>query len=203
VPDHRLLTAVARLAARHRGTFSAETVQAVLIDPYDRLAGEATVTDHLVLLAERFAGQRLDALAHSAGTAHAVPQVLFVCAGNAARSQLAAALLARRAAGRIAVHSAGAHPASGLDPFVARVLAEDGIEAADAFPKPITDDVVAAADLVITMGCGEACPAVPDRYYLDWPVSDPDGATLEEVYAIRDDLDGRTAALLSELLPTT
>lgn len=204
VPDQRLLTAVTRLATRHRGVFSAETIQAVLVDSYDRLAEEATVTDHLVLLAERFAGQRLDALAHTAGViSPAVPHVLFVCAGNSARSQLAAALLQRRAAGSVAVHSAGTDPAPALDPVVAEVLAEEGIATADAFPKPITDDVISAADVVVTMGCGEACPVLPGRRYLDWPVADPAGAGRSEVYAIRDDIDARTSALLAELLPAS
>lgn len=142
VPDTRLRAGVARPAVRHHGTFSSETVQDVLVDSYDRLATKATVPQHLVVPAERFAGQRLDALAHPRDPlAHQVPRVLFVCAGNSGRSQLAAALLARRAAGRLTVHSAGTDPAPVIDPMVEAVLAEDGIELADAFPKPITDDL--------------------------------------------------------------
>jgi protein-tyrosine-phosphatase len=201
VPDNRLLAGVARLAARHQGTFSAETVQAVLVESYDLLADEATVREHLVVLAERFAAQRLNALAHAHGAPGVVPRVLFVCAGNSGRSQLAAALLAHRAQGRIAVHSAGTDPAPALEQHVATVLAEVGIAVDDAFPKPITDDVVSAADVVITMGCGEVCPVLPGRRYLDWPVPDPAGASMDAVCAIRDDLDTRTAQLLAELLP--
>ncbi|MBC2905514.1 low molecular weight phosphatase family protein [Streptomyces cupreus] len=200
LPDERLAAGAARLAIRHTGRFAPETVQRLLTDSYLRLAAPAQVRTHLVVLAERFAAERLDALAHVEGApGSGLPRVLFVCSHNAGRSQLAAALLAHRAAGRVAVSSAGTHPAGEVEPFVAEVLTEAGADVADAFPKPLTDEVVRAADIVITMGCGDACPIVPGRRYLDWPVPDPDGAPIAVVRAIRDDIDTRITDLLASL----
>jgi protein-tyrosine-phosphatase len=200
LPDQRLAAGVARLATRHTGRFSAETVQALLTDSYSLLASTAQVRTHLVVLAERFTAERLDALAHvQGGPGSGLPRVLFVCSHNAGRSQLAAALLAHRAAGRVTVSSAGTHPAAEVEPFIAQVLTEAGADAAGAFPKPLTDEVVRAADIVITMGCGDACPIVPGRRYLDWPVADPDGAPLAAVRDIRDAVDAHVTELLSSL----
>ncbi len=174
LPDERLAVGAARLATRHAGRFSAETIQGLLADSYRCLDATARVTTHLVVLAERLAAERLDALVHIEGApGSGVPRVLFVCSHNAGRSQLAAALLAHRAAGRVVVSSAGAHPAAEVEPYIAQVLTEAGADTAAAFPKPLTDEVVRAADIVITMGCGDACPVVPGRRYLDWPVPGP------------------------------
>ncbi|MFE2282536.1 arsenate reductase ArsC [Streptomyces sp. NPDC059454] len=200
LPDQRLAAGVARLATRHAGRFSAETVQALLTDSYSLLASTAQVRTQLVVPAERFTAQRLDALAHvRGGPGSGLPRVLFVCSHNAGRSRLAAALLTHRAAGRVAVSSAGTHPAAEVEPFIAQVLTEAGVDAAGAFPKPLTDEVVRAADIVITMGCGGACPIVPGRRYLDWPVADPDGAPLAAVRGIRDAIDARITELLTSL----
>ncbi|MEI5525512.1 arsenate reductase ArsC [Streptomyces brasiliscabiei] len=200
LPDERLAAGAARLATRHTGRFAPETVQGVLADSYRRLAETAKVTTHLVVLAERFAAERLDALVHVNGAPGSGPaRVLFVCSHNAGRSQLAAALLQHRAAGRVTVSSAGTHPAAEVEPHIAQVLAEAGADAAGAFPKPLTDEVVQAADIVITMGCGDACPVAPGRRYLDWPVADPDGATVAAVRQIRDDIDARITDLLATL----
>ncbi|MEV4232989.1 arsenate reductase ArsC [Streptomyces bobili] len=200
LPDQRLTAGVARLATRHAGRFSAETVQALLADSYSLLASTAQVHTHLVVLAERFAAERLDALAHVQGAPRSgLPRVLFVCSHNAGRSQLAAALLTHRAGGRVTVSSAGTHPAPEVEPFIAQVLTEAGADAAGAFPKPLTDEVVQAADIVITMGCGDACPIAPGRRYLDWPVADPDGAPLAAVRGIRDAIDAHITELLSSL----
>ncbi|MGW4199355.1 arsenate-mycothiol transferase ArsC [Streptomyces sp. NPDC005004] len=203
LPDERLAAGAARLAARHAGRFSAETVQRLLTDSYRRLAGPASVTTHLVVLAERFTAERLDALAHVQGApGSGLARVLFVCSHNAGRSQIAAALLQHRADGRVTVSSAGTHPGPGIEPHIAQVLTEAGADVAGAFPKPLTDEVVRAADIVITMGCGDACPVVPGRRYLDWPVADPDGAPIAVVRAIRDDIDRRITDLLAGL-PST
>lgn len=199
-PDERLAAGAARLATRHAGRFAAETVQSLLADSYRRLAATARVHTHLVVLAERLTAERLDALAHVQGAPGSrLPRVLFVCSHNAGRSQLAAALLEHRAAGRVTVSSAGTHPVAEVEPRIAHVLGEAGVEVAGAFPKPLTDEVVQAADIVITMGCGDACPVVPGRRYLDWPVADPDGAPIAEVRAIRDDIDARITDLLTSL----
>ncbi|MEU0022006.1 MULTISPECIES: low molecular weight phosphatase family protein [Streptomyces] len=200
LPDERLAAGAARLATRHAGRFSAETVTGLLTDSYRRLAEAASITTHLVVLAERFTAERLDALAHVQGApGSGLARVLFVCSHNAGRSQLAAALLQHRAGGRVTVSSAGTHPGPGIEPHIAQVLTEAGADAADAFPKPLTDEVVQAADIVITMGCGDACPVVPGRRYLDWPVADPDGAPIAVVRAIRDDIDTRITDLLASL----
>ncbi|MBT2415330.1 arsenate reductase ArsC [Streptomyces sp. ISL-12] len=203
LPDERLAAGAARLAVRHAGRFAVETVQRLLSDSYQRLAATAQVTTHLVVLAERFAAERLDALAHAQGAPGArVPRVLFVCSQNAGRSQLAAALLQHRAAGRVTVSSAGTRPGPEVEPYIAQVLVEAGADPAGAFPKPLTDEVVRAADIVITMGCGDACPIVSGRRYLDWPVADPEGASLGAVRRIRDDIDHRITDLLASL-PST
>ncbi|WP_282685272.1 MULTISPECIES: arsenate reductase ArsC [unclassified Streptomyces] len=199
-PDERLSAGAARLAARHQGHFSVETVQQLLTDSYRLLAENARVRTHLVVLAERLTGERLDALAHirTPGTGAAV-RVLFVCGHNAGRSQLAAALLAHRAGERVVVSSAGTDPAAEVEPHVAQVLLESGLSVADAYPKPLTSEVVEAADYVITMGCGDACPVVPGRRYLDWSVADPDGAPIGVVRTIRDDIDAHITDLLAAL----
>ncbi|MER8226477.1 arsenate reductase ArsC [Streptomyces sp. NPDC094143] len=178
-------------------------MQGLLTDSYRRLAESASVSTHLVVLAERFTAERLDALAHVQGApGSGLVRVLFVCSHNAGRSQLAAALLQHRAAGRVTVSSAGTHPGPGIEPHITQVLAEAGADAADTFPKPLTDEVVRAADIVITMGCGDICPVMPGRRYLDWPVPDPDGAPIAVIRAIRDDIDNRITDLLASL-PST
>ena len=130
----------------------------------------------------------------------AVPEVLFVCVHNAGRSQMAAALLDHHAAGRVTVRSAGSAPADSINPAVAQVMAEVGLDLSRAFPKPLTMDAVDAADVVITMGCGDACPVFPGKRYLDWQLDDPAGRPVDEVRPIRDEIDRRVRALLAELV---
>jgi protein-tyrosine-phosphatase len=129
------------------------------------------------------------------------PEVLFVCVHNAGRSQLAAALLHHHAEGRVIVRSAGSAPAGTINPAVVAVLAELGLDLSREFPKPLTGDAVRAADVVITMGCGDACPIYPGKRYLDWELDDPAGKTVEQVRPIRDEIDRRVTALLAELVP--
>ena len=131
-----------------------------------------------------------------------VPDVLFVCVHNAGRSQMAAALLDRRAGGAVRVRSAGSDPADRLNPAVVEAMSEVGLDISKEFPKPLTDEVVKAADVVITMGCGDACPYYPGKRYLDWDLEDPAGKSLATVRRIRDEIDDRVQALLRELLPT-
>ncbi|MEU7812528.1 arsenate reductase ArsC [Pseudonocardia sp. NPDC049154] len=128
-----------------------------------------------------------------------VPEVLFVCVHNAGRSQMAAALLDHHARGRVHVRSAGSAPADTINPAVREVMAELGLDLSTEFPKPLTDDVVRAADVVISMGCGDACPVYPGKRYLDWELTDPAGKSPEEIRPIRDDIDARVKALLAEL----
>jgi arsenate reductase (thioredoxin) len=128
-----------------------------------------------------------------------VPEVLFVCTHNAGRSQMAAALLNREAAGRVTVTSAGSQPASELNPAVVQAMAEVGLDISAAFPKPLTTGQVQAADIVITMGCGDTCPVYPGKRYLDWDLPDPAGLTVEQVRPIRDEIAGRARALMNDL----
>jgi len=130
-----------------------------------------------------------------------VPEVLFVCTHNAGRSQMAAALLDHQAAGRIHVTSAGSQPADQLNSAVVQAMAEIGLDISREFPKPLTTDKMQAADVVITMGCGDACPVYPGKRYLDWDLPDPAGLDLEAVRPIRDDIASRVQQLLAELAP--
>jgi arsenate reductase (thioredoxin) len=129
-----------------------------------------------------------------------IPEVLFVCTHNAGRSQMAAALLDHEAAGRVHVTSAGSQPADQLNPAVVQALAEIGLDISREFPKPLTDDKVQAADVVITMGCGDACPIYPGKRYLDWDLPDPAGLPVEQVRPIRDDIALRVQQLLAGLV---
>ena len=128
------------------------------------------------------------------------PQVLFVCVHNAGRSQMAAALLDLRSGGRIDVRSAGSAPADELNPVVVAVMAELGLDLSREFPKPLTDSAVQAADVVVTMGCGDACPIFPGQRYEEWTLDDPAGQDVETVRRIRDEIDGRVQRLTGELL---
>ncbi|MHC1563601.1 arsenate reductase ArsC [Actinomycetospora sp. C-140] len=132
-----------------------------------------------------------------------VPEVLFVCVHNAGRSQMAAALLAHHAAGKVTVRSAGSAPADEVDPAVRQVMDELGIDLSHEVPTKLTTDDVDAADVVITMGCGDACPVVPGKRYLDWELPDPAGQRVDAVRPIRDEIDERVRTLLAELVPTT
>jgi arsenate reductase (thioredoxin) len=128
-----------------------------------------------------------------------VPQVLFVCVHNAGRSQMAAVLLDHEARGQVRVMSAGSRPASEINPAVIQAMAETGLDLAREFPKPLTSDQVQTADIIITMGCGDACPVYPGKRYLDWDLPDPAGLPLEEVRPIRDDIQRRVRQLIAEL----
>jgi protein-tyrosine-phosphatase len=130
------------------------------------------------------------------------PTVLFVCVHNAGRSQMAAALLAHHAAGAVEVRSAGSEPAGAVNPAVREVMAEIGIDLSAAKPKRLTTDAVEASDVVIIMGCGDACPVFPGKRYLDWELTDPAGKGVDDVRPIRDDIDARVRGLLAELVPT-
>ncbi|MGP4019332.1 arsenate reductase ArsC [Saccharopolyspora sp. 5N708] len=131
----------------------------------------------------------------------ATPEVLFVCVHNAGRSQMAAALLHHHAQGKVIVRSAGSAPVDTINPAVVEVMDELGLDLSQEFPKKLTTDAVEAADVVITMGCGDACPVFPGKRYLDWELADPAGRSAAEIRPIRDDIDRRVRALLAELVP--
>ncbi len=131
-----------------------------------------------------------------------IPEVLFVCLHNAGRSQMAAALLDRYAAGRVKIRSAGSEPASALSPRVVEAMGEIGLDISRQFPKPLMDDYVRAADVVITMGCGDTCAIYPGKRYEDWELDDPAGRDLDAVRRIRDEIDVHIKKLVGELVPT-
>lgn len=131
------------------------------------------------------------------------PEVLFVCVHNAGRSQMAAALLDHHAGGRVLVRSAGSAPADEINPAVVAAMAEVGLDLSKEFPTPLSTEAVEGADVVVTMGCGDACPVFPGKRYLDWELPDPAGCPVEEVRAIRDAIDQRVQALLAELVAAT
>jgi arsenate reductase (thioredoxin) len=132
-----------------------------------------------------------------------IPEVLFVCVHNAGRSQMAAALLDHHAHGRVTVRSAGSIPASEINPAVLAVMKEIGLDLSKQFPKPLTTEAVEASDVVITMGCGDACPIFPGKRYLDWQLDDPAGLPIDQVRPIRDEIDQRVQALIAELTPSS
>jgi arsenate reductase (thioredoxin) len=133
--------------------------------------------------------------------ADARPEVLFVCVHNAGRSQMAAGLVKARSGGRIRVRSAGSDPAEEINPAVVEAMNELGVDLSEEFPKPLTDEALSAADVVITMGCGDACPIYPGKRYEDWEIDDPGGQSVEPVRQIRDEIDQRVQTLIRELLP--
>jgi arsenate reductase (thioredoxin) len=181
------------------GTFSAETVERYMAESMGKL-GAARLKDFVPLFVHRFARERLRALGQASGTiAKPVPEVLFVCVQNAGRSQMAAALLDHFGEGRVHVRSAGSAPADEINPAVIVAMSELGIDVGREFPKPLTDEVVEAADAVITMGCGDACPIYPGKRYEDWEVDDPAEADLDGVRRIRDDIGERVRRLLAEI----
>lgn len=188
------------LATRFAGVFSAQTIREYVRESYTLLADRARITRYLPSLTARFAADRLRALARADGLiADKTPDVLFVCVQNAGRSQLASAILRSLAGDRVRVLTAGSEPAGSINPKIVAALDEIGISIGGEYPKPLTDEVVRAADYVITMGCGDACPIYPGRRYLDWDLPDPAGLPMDGVRTIRDDVDKRVRGLLAEI----
>jgi len=194
--------AVDRIAERFRGIHSRETVAACLAESMRLLAASGEAPRDLGSRAADFTASRLEALARAQEQApHETPEVLFVCVRNAGRSQLATALLRQLAGPRVRVRSAGSTPAARLAPDVVASLEEVGVPLGGEFPKPLTDEAVRAADVVVTMGCGDACPVYPGKRYEDWDLPDPAILPPDEVRAVRDEIERRVRRLLDELLP--
>lgn len=190
----------AELTGRFTGVFAAETVERYVFESYAALARTSKISHYLVPRTQRFATERLTALAQAKGVIRGVPEVLFVCVQNSGRSQMAAALLKAHAGGRVHVRSAGSAPAEQIEPQVVEVMARRGLSLTDEFPKPLTDDVTRAADVLVTMGCGDSCPIYPGKRYLDWAIPDPAGRSVEQVEEIADLLDRRVRELLGQLI---
>ena len=188
------------LAERYRGTFSRETVDRYVTES-NALLSANRVPQLLGSRTSAFATARLDALVRSQAMPRATPEVLFVCVQNAGRSQLAAGILRQLAGDRVLVRTAGSAPADAVRGSIVSALDEIGVPLGGEFPKPLTDEAVRAADVVVTMGCGDACPVYPGRRYLDWDIEDPVGKPLATVRAIRDDIEARVRALMGELIP--
>jgi arsenate reductase (thioredoxin) len=201
VTQHHVRQAAQRLAEEFRGIYSEETIERYIAESLDLLGG-ARINVYVPVLAHRFARERLRALAQSEGVlVKEQPEVLFVCVHNAGRSQMAAGLVKLRSQGRIHVRSAGSAPGEEINPAAVEAMEEVGVDLSEEFPKPLTDEFVRDADVVITMGCGDACPIYPGKRYEDWELDDPAGQDLETVRRIRDEIDVRVRKLITELLP--
>lgn len=187
------------LAQRFAGTFGRETVERYVRESLDLVSEHAAGSARLASRTAGFAAERLSALASQRADTDAAPEVLFVCVQNAGRSQMAAAILRHLAGTRVHVRTAGSEPAGEVSSAILSALDEIGVPVGGEFPKPLTDEVVRAADVVITMGCGDACPVYPGKRYLDWELDDPVGQPTGRVRDIRDDIDRRVRGLLSEL----
>jgi protein-tyrosine-phosphatase len=199
-PERYLHELSLELTGRFEGTFNAETVDRYVLESYTALLRTAKVKAHLANRVIHFASDRLAALAQAKGALpHDIPEVLFVCEQNAGRSQMAAVLMHDLAGDRVHVRSAGSKPADELNPAVMVALSELGLDPSREFPKPLTDDVVRAADVVVTMGCGDACPIYPGKRYLDWKLDDPEQLLLEDVRRVRDEIRAHVEELLSTL----
>jgi len=195
-----LKLAAERLASEFGGTFNRATIEVFLNTSYDQFAGDAKVTTFLPLMAKRFARQRLRALARVEGKAtDGLPVVLFLCVHNAGRSQMALGWFNHLARERAIAWSGGSEPGKEVNPAAVAALAEIGIDISEEFPKPWTEEIVRAADVVVTMGCGDACPLFPGKRYEDWVLSDPFGRSAEEVRPVRDEIGRRVGELLASL----
>jgi len=202
VTQHYVRQAAAGLEDEFKGIYSEETIERYIAESLDLLGG-AKINVFVPVLAHRFARERLRALAQSEGAlVKEQPEVLFVCVHNAGRSQMAAGLVRLRSGGRVQVRSAGSAPGEEINPAVIEAMTEIGVDLSEEFPKPLTDEFVRASDVVITMGCGDACPIYPGKRYEDWELDDPAGQDLETVRRIRDEIDTRVQTLIGELAPS-
>lgn len=201
-PDAALALTVAaeRLGREFDGTFGHETIERFLKGSFEQFASRAHVTRFLPLLAERFARQQLQALARLEGRAgDTTPIVLFLCVHNAGRSQMALGWFNHLAGDTARAWSGGSEPGVQINPAATEAMAEVGIDISGEFAKPWTDEIVKAANVVITMGCGDMCPIFPGKRYEDWAIEDPSGKPLDEVRPIRDEIERRVRNLLAEL----
>lgn len=197
--DTTLARVADRLATRFAGTVNRPTIERCLFEAYVELDRTATVRTHLLALAEHDAAQKLHDLTYDEPSHMPLPRVLFLCAYNAGRSQIAAAIARRYAHGLVMIDSAGSYPAERLDTAVVDALAEIGIDTGGAQPKVLKQHDLDVADVIVTMGCDDACPVLPGKHYFDWDIPDPAGADPAAVRAIRDDIDHRVRALILQL----
>jgi arsenate reductase (thioredoxin) len=189
-----------RLQRRFAGELNAETIERFMTDSLDILVKRATTSTWVPLLAERLARDRLRALIRLEADAGSLnPSVLFLCVHNAGRSQMAAGWMRHLAGEDVDVFSGGSEPAEQVNKAAVAAMAEIGVDISAEIPQPWADEIVRAADVVVTMGCGDACPVFPGKRYLDWEIVDPSGKTVEDVRPIRDDIEQRVRNLMAEL----
>ena len=195
-----LKSAASHLSREFEGIFNVETIDRFVHSSSDQFAGRATVANFLPLLAERFARQRLQALARVEGHRDdGKPTVLFLCVHNAGRSQMALGFFEHLAGDQAVGWSGGSEPGEQVNPAAIAAMAERGIDISHSYPKPWTDEVVRAADVVITMGCGDACPVFPGKRYEEWVLDDPAGKDVAAVRPVRDEIERRVRRLLGQL----
>jgi len=198
--DRALEHGAANLQSEFADRFDAETVRRLIYGSYDKLAATATVRGYLPLLAERFARQQLQARAKiNSKSDDEMLVVLFLCNHNAGRSQMAMGFFNHLAGGGAVVWSGGSEPQGEINPAAITVMAERGIDISGEYPKPWTGEIVQAADVIVTMGCGDSGADVPGRRYEDWELDDPSGKGLPEVRLIRDEIERRVRWLLDDL----
>jgi arsenate reductase len=190
----------AALERRWKGRMNVETIERFMAESLELILPRARVRTWVPVLVERLTDDRLRALARlGAGRADLNPSVLFLCVHNAGRSQMAAGWMRHLAGDRVDVFSGGSEPAAEVNKAAVAAMAERGVDISGELPQPWADEIVRAADVIVTMGCGDACPVYPGKRYLDWELDDPAGKPVEAVRPIRDDLEQRVRALLSEL----
>jgi protein-tyrosine-phosphatase len=211
MPDNRLINelplddqrslnpAFASLKRQFHGTFDDESIEHFLVDSFERLAASSRNPTFLSVFAERFARERMQAMMRVDATSPTKPGVLFLCVHNAGRSQMAAGWLRSLAGVRVDVFTGGSEPGEQLNPVVVDAMAEVGIDIGQEFPKPWTDEVVKAVDVVIAMGCGDVCPIYPGKSYVDWVLDDPEGMTIDQVRRVRDEIKSRVEMLVDEI----
>ncbi len=198
--EHLVLQAVERLHRRLEGQLDTETIERFVLDSAEELVSRAKTTAWIPVLAERFAADRLRALLRLESPVDLNPAVLFLCVHNAGRSQMAAGFMRHLSNGEVEVFSGGSEPADSLNQVVVAAMAEKGIDIGTEIPQPWADEIVRAADVVVTMGCGDDCPVFPGKRYIDWELDDPSGQPIEDVRPIRDEIESRVRVLLGELV---
>jgi protein-tyrosine-phosphatase len=191
--------AARRLQTEFDGTFNAETIERYITDSRTKLESRAKFPTWLPILIERFTRDRLRALARLEVGDRGKPAVLFLCVHNAGRSQMAAGWMRHLAGDDVDVFSGGSEPAEAVNQAAVAAMAEVGVDISGEIPQPWADEIVRAADVVVTMGCGDACPVFPGKRYVDWEIDDPSGKPVDQVRPIRDDIEQRVRDLMAEL----
>lgn len=192
--------AAVRLRRKYEGQLNAETIERFITDTTDLLSQRARTSRGLPVLVERVTDDRLRSLVRIEARPDTFnPSVLFLCVHNAGRSQMAAGWMRYLSDGKVDVFSGGSEPADDVNTAAIAAMEEVGIDISQELPQPWADEIVRAADVVVTMGCGDACPVYPGKRYVDWDLDDPAGLGVEAVRPIRDDIKRRVEQLLAEL----